>query len=273
MPYIIILSCVLVALFIIRASLGRQDPLPELEIAHGQIIGQREINADAFEWAVGDGKTLLVLADGIGTETRGRTAALAATDSILRTFDLRGLLANPAYFFRLAFRNANEAVLRYIPDGTAGANVLCALVTERTLYYALAGDCKASVFRNEVLIPLSEGQTLDVLARKAYKRGEICRDDALKVYRERRVCNYVGKDNFRELEMFDVPVRLKDGDCLVLMTDGVYEFCDEKDLENILRTQKSCQAKAQAIIDLLKEQNDPHQDNATIVLAQVNRLY
>ena len=270
MPSIIVFGCLLVALFILRAALGRPEPLPSLEVAQAQRIGKREINADVFDWALGSGRTMLALADGIGKGTRGRTAALVAVDSIIRVFELRGLLENPAYFFRQAYHGANEAVLRYIPDGTAGANLLCALVADKTLYYALAGNCKAAVFRGEELIPLSEGQTLDVLARNAFKRQRLNREDAKAVHDERRVYNYVGKNDFRDLEMFDVPVRLKRGDYIVLMTDGVYDFCPSLDLEKILRSKKSCQRKAQAVMNLLGKINDPQQDNATIVLAKVN---
>ena len=273
MPYIIVCGCALIALFILRfAVVGRIQPMPGLEIAHAQIIGRREINADVFEWAVRKGKTLFAVADGIGTGTRGRTAALASADSIVRAFDLQGLLDNPAYFFKHAFHNANEAVLRYVPDGTAGANVLCALVSDGMLYYALAGNCKAAVFRRNVLIPLSEGQTLDVLARNAFKRQEIKREDARTVYHKRQVYNYVGKDDFKELEIFDVPVTLKKGDIIVLMTDGVYDFCPSMDLDNILRAWKTCRQKVKAVMALLSKRDDRQQDNATIVLARVNRL-
>jgi len=274
MPFLIVCGCALIALFILRfAVVGRIEPLPGVEVAHAQIIGKREINADIFEWAVRQGNTLLIVADGIGTGTRGRTAALSATDSIVRTFELQGLHANPAYFFRQACHNANGAVLRYGPDGTAGANVLCAMISDGKLYYALAGNCKAAVFRKNAILPLSEGQTLDVLARKAFKRQEIKREDARKVYHERQVYNYVGKDDFKELEMFDVPVALKQGDILVLMTDGVYDFCPMLDLEKILRSKRPCNQKAQTIMDMLSQQNNPHQDNATIVLTKINRLF
>jgi serine/threonine protein phosphatase PrpC len=272
MPYIIVSGCVLVALLIMRASLGRPEPLPGLEVAHAQISGERQINADVFDWSLRHGKTLLVLAEGIGAGTRGRTAALSVADSITRAFDLRGLSENTTYFFQQAFRGANETVLFYIPDGNAGANVLCAVIAGNTLNYALAGNCRIAVFRRGELIPLSDGQTLDILARKAFKRNKLRRDDARTVYDERKVYNFVGKDDFRALEMPDMPVALKQGDCIVLMTDGVYDFCPAQDIERILRSRKSCQKQAEEVMDLLTHGHYPRQDNATIVLARVNRL-
>jgi serine/threonine protein phosphatase PrpC len=273
MPYVIISGCALVALLILRlAVVGRLEPQPDLEVASAQIIGRREINADVFDWSARQGKSLFVLADGIGAGTKGRTAALAATDSIVRTFDLQGLLANPAFFFKQAFGNANEAVLRYVPDGTAGASVISALVSEGKLFYALAGNCMAAVFRGSALIQLSEGQTLNVLAKEAYKRKEINREEALKVSGERRVYNYVGKDHFSDMELFDMPVALKVGDYIVLMTDGVYEFCPKLDIEVILRSRASCEQKARSIMSLLSEEDHPQQDNASIVLARVNKI-
>jgi serine/threonine protein phosphatase PrpC len=272
MPYVIVSGCALIALLILRlAVLGQLTPQPELEVASAQIIGRREINADVFEWSARQGKTLLVLADGIGAGTKGRTAALAATDSIVRTFDLQGLLANPAFFFKQAFGNANEAVLRYVPDGTAGASVISALISEGKLFYALAGNCMAAVFRGSALIQVSEGQTLDVLAKEAYRRKEINREEALKVSGARRVYNYVGKDNFSDMELFDIPVALKEGDYIMLMSDGVYEFCPKLDIEGVLRSRGSCEQKAQSIMDLLSGRNDPQQDNASVVLVRVNK--
>jgi serine/threonine protein phosphatase PrpC len=272
LAYLIVSGCVLVALFILRAAIGRLEPNSKLTVAHSQTIGRREVQADAFEWAVHDGRILLVIADGIGSGAKGRTAALAATDSIVHSFEMVGLLSNPAYFFRQAFHNANEAVLRHVPDGTSGANVLCALIQDGMLYYALAGNCRAAVFRGDSLISLSEGQTLDVLARNAFRRHTIRREDARLVYKEHRVYNYVGKDDFRELEMFDIPVTLKTGDYIVLMTDGVYDFCPQQDLESLFCRRSDCEQKAKEIMSLLEQKKDAQQDNATIAIARINRV-
>ncbi|MDR2420672.1 MAG: SpoIIE family protein phosphatase [Oscillospiraceae bacterium] len=270
MPYIILSGCAFAALLIARAALGMTWLPAGPEVARAQTIGKRQINADVFEWSARGSAVLLVLADGIGTGAKGRAAALAAADSAVRTFELQGA-SNPAYFFRLAFHNANEAVLRYVPDGTAGANLLCVLVTEGLLYYALAGNCRVSVFRKSELIPLSEGQTLDALAGSAFRKRAISREEALSVHGTRRVYNYAGRDGFKEPETSDIPVRLKTGDCVVLTTDGVYEFCPAPDLERILKTGRSCRRKADAVIDLLERRGDPQQDNATVVLARFGR--
>jgi len=50
------------------------------------------------------------------------------------------------------------------------------MVSDGILSYALAGNCKVSVFRKGELIPLSEGQTLDVLAKSAFKQSALTID-------------------------------------------------------------------------------------------------
>jgi serine/threonine protein phosphatase PrpC len=272
MLQIILLASILLALFIIRFAAGSLESPQKLKTAHTQSIGNREIQSDVFDWSMKRFGTLFVVADGIGTETKGRTAALAATDSIVRTFELADNFVNPSYFFRQAFRNANEAVLRYIPDGTAGASVLCVLIRQGMLYYALVGNCRISILRRKELIQLSEGQTFDVLVKNAFKRNEICRDEAKTVYNKRSVYNYIGKDNFKDLEMFDVPVKLKRKDCIVLMSDGIYEFLPHLDLVRILNRRTDNENKVRSIIAFLERKNDPQSDNATIVLSSVNRV-
>ena len=82
----------------------------------------------------------------------------------------------------------------------------------------------------------------------------------------------MGHDGFKDLELFDIPVSLKKGDIVVLMTDGVYDFCTPNQLEGILKSNRSSQNMASAVIEKLEQENNPEQDNATVVLVKINQL-
>lgn len=49
------------------------------------------------------------------------------------------------------------------------------------------------------MIPLSKGQTLDVLAAQAYEDGKISRQDTLWSMEEKKVWSYLGQDGFHEM--------------------------------------------------------------------------
>ena len=268
---IFIVSCsLLIALLIVRISLGNTSKIVKLEFGLAQTPGNRQVNADEIDWAYYDDETFFAIADGIGPGDKAKTAARVAVHIISRVFEQTGVGGNPAYFFMNCFRGANSAVLRYIPDSTAGTSLLGVAVKEDKLYYALAGNCRVSIFRGGELYDLSEGHTFDVLARNAFLRQEITRIDALEAVKESRLYNFVGKDGFRDLEMFDTPVTLKRGDIILMMTDGVYEFCPSDTLAKILNSRGKCQVKADKIIETLDSNNHPEQDNASVIVARVN---
>ena len=261
--------CLLLALLIVRAAMGDAVASGRIEFGFSQTAGNRQLNADEIEWAQYGDETMFAVADGIGPGDKAKTAARAAVHVATRVFGQTGAGDNPAFFFRNCFKGANSTILRYIPDSTAGASLLCAVIKGRSLYYALAGNCRISVFRSGELYELSEGHTFDVLARQAFVRKKLARLDALEAVKDSRLYNFVGKDGFRDLEMFDTPVALKRGDLILLMTDGVHEFCPPGALADILGGRGPCKALAKKIIGALDANNHPEQDNASVIVARV----
>jgi len=270
MTYFIVSCGLYIALLIIRITLGNTSVIQKLDFGFSQTPGNRQVNADEIDWAYYDDEMLFAVADGIGTGDKGKTAANVAVHIVSRVFEQTGLGSNPAYFFMNSFRGVNSTILRYIPDSTAGASLLCAAIKGDSLYYALVGNCKISVFRAGELYDLSEGHTFDVLIRRAFQRKEITRTEALEAIKKNRLYNFIGKDGFKDLEMFDTPIKLHKGDLVLLMTDGVYEFCPSGILTEILDSHDSCEMMAQRITQKLDQINHPEQDNASAIIVKVN---
>lgn len=127
---------------------------------------------------------------------------------------------------------------------------------------------KVAVYRGGNLVPVSAGHTIDVLAGDKFVEGTITREEALKLLDNTRMYNYVGQDGFREIEFVDTPVRLRDKDMVVLMSDGLYEGMDWKTIEELLSGRKKCQQKAYEIIEEINAGSRKERDNASIVLVE-----
>lgn len=237
-----------------------------VRLGKSMTIGDREVQEDAYGVSVQKTGTLLVLADGMGKNYGGRIASRIAVETFLALFADVQRFEKPQYFFRRAFHAANRAILNALDDGRGSACVAAAVISGPILYYALAGNVKIAVFRAGDLVPVSEGHTVDVLAKRKYLQGNLTKQQALQLLERQRLYNFVGQDGFRDIEFFSQPLPLRDGDSVVLMTDGVYETLGWRDLEAELSSGQDAQRQALAIVERVNRSKLPNKDNAGIVI-------
>lgn len=269
----VVITGIILAVFVLARMFAGFAPLPpDLELGTAATIGNREVQADQFDYSYTDAGFMLCIADGIGRGEKGKIASSVAVDTCKTQFEQTPHFDNPGFFFRKAFLTANHDILEIIDDATAGANLLCVVISENQLYYALCGNCILCVYRKGDLVPLSEGHTIDVLAKQEFRKGRISRHDALSALHERRTYNYVGQDGFRNIEFYDTPVALQPGDIVVLATDGVREIYGGNKLEQLLKNSRmSCEQMAYTITDTVAAAEiKGDKDNAAVMLLRVN---
>lgn len=232
-------------------------------------IGTRQVQEDDYGICQSREGFLAVLADGMGKNYGGRVSSRIAVDVLKEQFTEYRNVENPTYFFRKSFHRINREILNQFDDGRGGASVGAVMIKDNFLYYAVAGNVKLAVYRKDNLIPLSSGHTIDMLVENRFMKGAITREAALQMLENKRLYNYLGQDGFQEIEFFDTPVRLKEKDIVVLMSDGLYEGIEWKSVEEILAGKKKCQQKAYDIVEAINADSRKEKDNASIVLIEV----
>ncbi len=233
-----------------------------------QTTGSREVQADVAQvWENGAG-IMAVLADGIGSANTGVVCAQVAVDTILDRFEPYHELNDPLYFFKTSFWEASQRIQRTIGERRGGASVGAAFLNCSHLYYAVAGDIRVAILRGEEIIPLSKGQTIDVLAAQAYEDGKISKQDTLWSMEEKRIWNYLGQDGFHEVEMCEQPVLLKPGDKALLMSKGIFEELSWREIEDILVSSGSPQELAESMVRVAERKNNPQKENGSVILMQ-----
>ena len=237
-------------------------------VGRAMTIGTRQVQEDNYGICQGPDAFLAVLADGMGKSYGGKVSSRIAVETLKDMFTCYQSAENPAYFFQRSFRMANSAILDELDDGRGGASVGAVLIRDNQLYYAVAGNVKVAVYRKGGLVPLSTGHTIDMLAEGKFMEGTITRQQALELLENKRLYNYIGQDGFEEIEFFDTPVRLKERDTVVLMSDGLYEGVDWKTIEELLAGRGKCQQKAYDIIEAANTGIQKEKDNASIVLVE-----
>lgn len=239
------------------------------EAAAAQTRGKQEIQADQAQYLETGAGIMAVLTDGTGSRNTGRVCAQLAADTILDRYEPYQVLHNPDYFFKTAFYEANSRIQKTTGERRGGASTGAVFLDRRSLSYGLAGNIRIALLRRGELIPLSRGQTLDVLAADAWKAGKITRQDAVWSMEEKRVWNYVGMDGFHEIETGERPVLLKSGDIILMASRGVYEELSWRETEDILVSGLPVQEAAGQIIRAAEAKASPDQDNGSVILIKV----
>lgn len=262
------LGIILAVLILLRVFLPDHKE-PPVDIGKSMTIGTRQVQEDNYLTMATNAGVLAVLADGMGRQFGGRIASRVAVETFGELFKDYNAFDNPQYYFRKAFKMANRQILEAIEEHRGGASVAAAMVRDGKLYYALVGDVKIAVFRDGDLIPVSEGHTIDMLAQREFRRGKITRQEAVALLDRHRLYNYVGQDDFTDIELFDTPLALRAGDIVALMSDGIYNCVPWKELEAVLGGRGDCQKKAFAAVEQVNASADEQKDNASIVLVRV----
>lgn len=267
---VVLMAVCIVILEFVKLFAGRpvrQERKSYIDVGKSMTIGGREIQEDQVGTLETDAGIMAVLADGAGQAFGGRIASRIAVDTCMDIFKDYNAFNNPQYYFRKAYHCANKEILKVLGDERRGsASAGCVLIRQGFLYYALVGNVKICVYREGTLVPVSTGHTIAVLAEQRFQEGTISREEALTLLENQRLYNYLGQDGFQDIEYFDAPVRLKQGDIVVLMSDGIYELLGFKEVEAVLEEAADCQRKAFDIIELVNQNPAERKDNASIIL-------
>lgn len=262
--YIIIFSC----RCLLRWDDSRGAREKQSRIGIAQTTGSRQVQSDIAQAWDGRAGQMAVIADGIGSANTGMVCAQVAVDTILDRFEPYHELNDPVYFFRTAFFEANRRIQRTIGERRGGASVGSVFLNRSHLYYAVAGDIRIALLRGDEIIPLSKGQTIDMLAAQAHEEGKISRQDTLWSMEEKRLWNYLGQDGFHEIEVCDQPVLLKPRDKVLLMSKGIFEELSWREIEDVLIDAADSQELAERMVSAAEKKANPQRDNGSVILIQ-----
>jgi len=265
---ILVLSIIAVILIIIRCVFAFSVYREKMHRSgYSMTIGTRDFQEDCMTIKEARCGIMAALADGMGRGRGGSVSSSLAIETALDLFDQENAFLNPQYYFKKTLRAANNRILDQLDEGSGAASVALVLIHNMTLYYAEVGNVQVSVFRDDELIPVTEGHTVDILAKKKFRQGGLTRQKTIALLREHRLYNYIGQDEFQDIELFDTPLALRHGDIVVMMTDGISDTVPYTQIEGVLRSGYDCMSKAQAITDLADKAPGDRNNGSIIVIA------
>ncbi|MFJ7646488.1 PP2C family protein-serine/threonine phosphatase [Lysinibacillus sp. NPDC097279] len=260
---------VIIALLILRKILMHKKETTKIAIGNGQTIGRRDEQDDYFSTVETPVGTMAVLADGISGLANGRMASTVAVTTFIHKFMKLTSIANIRSYFKETALTSNGMILENLNGSNGGTTLVAAVIDEHGyLHWGAVGDSVISIFRNGEFIAINQKHIFESVLKERYISGEISQLEVQENPLKKRLINYLGYEGFKNLDIGEKPIQLRNGDKVCLFSDGVYDTLTEVELEKMLSQHAPPYDIAQDIIKAVEQKRLKNQDNATIVILE-----
>ncbi len=247
---------------------------PGVEVASLSDVGcQRENNEDALSYWEPQSEDqfrqkgrLALVADGMGGYEGGQEASRLAVDTIQNVYD-RDPALDPRDSLLSGFRQAHERIRQYAeahPE-LQGMGTTCTAVAlnDFRLYYAHVGDSRLYLVRGDTISRLTRDHSY---VGRLVESGVLSSDEAEHHPQRHILTAALGAGGEVTADTPESPMTLKNGDALVLCTDGLWGLVQEAEILKLVSGHDAPTACAE-LVNLARQRGGP--DNIPL---QVLRL-
>ena len=255
----------------------------ELDIAGAQIIGDREVQEDAFLIShLGDAATLLIVADGMGGHAAGNIASNMAVQSCNRHLCHHHESRRLPALLREAVLEANKTIADMVHETEALRGMGCTLVAAvahqddlallsgkiyvATLSWASVGDSHLYLVRGGGISKLNADHSYGGFLDRMAALGQPVEPEP-GCARNMLMCALTGEE-IMEIDCPDTGTRISSGDWLIASSDGLNTL-NRDDIIAIAGGASSARECAERLLQAVTEAQTKNQDNTTVVVIRV----
>ena len=243
----------------------------ELDIAGAQIIGDREVQEDAFLIShLGDAATLLIVADGMGGHAAGNIASNMAVQSCNRHLCHHHESRRLPALLREAVLEANKTIADMVHETEAlrgmGCTLVAAVAHDATLSWASVGDSHLYLVRGGGISKLNADHSYGGFLDRMAALGQPVEPEP-GCARNMLMCALTGEE-IMEIDCPDTGTRISSGDWLIASSDGLNTL-NRDDIIAIAGGASSARECAERLLQAVTEAQTKNQDNTTVVVIRV----
>ena len=226
----------------------------------------RDENQDRMSWSPVPLGQLYIVADGMGGHNAGALAAEIAVQELQRHISQAAAGEPVEQVIDSAFKKANETVYAKAHSGDPategmGTTAVLLLISGQVANLAHVGDSRAYLYRNGTLAQLTTDHTVvQRMVQAGMLKPEEAADhpDASVLERAIGTTPDIEVDIRNEL--------LREGDAILLCSDGLSGYVADAQIESVLRSQGTVRETAENLVKLALEKGG--KDNVTVQLVQ-----
>lgn len=228
----------------------------------------RDVNQDSFAYGEpNENSCFAFVCDGMGGQNGGNVASQVTREILVEEF-FKGLnrktdIDSISKMVANAYIVANKRVLTKAISNEnlkgMGTTVVSAILVGNDLLVSNIGDSRAYLYTNEMLTQITVDHSY---VQMLVDSGEITEEEARCHPRRNEITRAIGVLPDVEYDFFWSKIR--EGDMLLLCTDGLTGVCSDSEIKQVLKSGKGLKQLVNRLIDLANS-NGGH-DNITIIL-------
>ncbi|EEB74762.1 Stp1/IreP family PP2C-type Ser/Thr phosphatase [Thermococcus sp. AM4] len=243
-------------------------------VAAKSYIGRRDNNEDYYIAKKIGGNILLAVADGMGGHLAGEVASRKAIEILEKTLE-RNKAENPEKILKEAIKKANDEIyiMGHDPDHperyNMGTTLTAAIIRGNNATIGNIGDSRTYLIKKDGTIKrLTKDHSF---VQELVDRGEITEAEA-RVHPQKNVLTKaIGISPEIRIDPGDInTIQLKEGDYLLLCSDGLSDVLTDEEIAKTVVTSPSLEEAVQTLIE--KAYSFGSTDNITVVLYKHPRL-
>lgn len=226
----------------------------------------RKNNEDAI--CIDESKRLIAVADGIGGHAFGEVASNLAINRLRETVESANSEDSPIDILKEGFFAANDLIYTKGHNNDRllgmGTTLTAALLTDKYIFLAHIGDCRAYLLTKAKLLRLTDDHSL---AEELVREGKITETAAQTHPQKHILTRSLGQESLVEPDCNRIS--WKEGDILLISSDGFYNHLQESEIISAFRTQ-SVKDALQTLLNLCLQRGGYDNISAVVAKRQVN---
>jgi len=223
-------------------------------------------NKDYFAFVELDKMACYVISDGIDEDTEIETAKIAVTEFI-RLFTLRPTMNKVT--IKRYLDKVNDEILNSGRNVRLKASMTIAITNYSKVRYVSIGNSRFYLFKDGYLKEKSKDLSLTQEMVDDYM---ISLDKAAQHIERNNLSCYLGQNKINS-PFISKKLKLNDGDVFTLLTKGIWENCDEKEIEDALEGVKEPQEVVDRVEDIILSKPFKTLENYTFAVTFVEKTY
>ena len=223
-------------------------------------------NRDYFAFVELDNYACYVVCDGIDEDKELESAKIAVT-SFIKQFTARPTLNK--FLLKKYIKNTNEELLTESRYTRLKTSIMVAVTNYSKVRYVQAGNARFYLFKDGYLNYMSKDQSL---TQEMLKDGLIPLDKMAKHNERNNLTSFLGKSELGKI-IISKKFKLNDGDIFAIATRGIWENCDEKEIEDAIEGVKEPSELVDRVEDLILSTQPEILENYTFAAVFASKCY